>query len=88
MLKPLHENVVLKIVEKERTTTAGLVLPGSTNAVENVGEVVALGDKVKESVGVSVGDRVVFKVAKSTGIGVNNEDYKIVEVDDILAVIE
>ena len=42
-LKPLHDRVVVKLVEAEETTKTGIVLPGAAKEKPQIAEVIAVG---------------------------------------------
>ncbi len=94
-IRPLHDRVVVRRKEEEKTTAGGIVLPGSAQEKPNQGEVVAVGNgRVLDSgdvrpVDVKVGDTVVFgKYAGSDTIEVDGEELVILSENDIKAVIE
>lgn len=94
-IRPLHDRVVVRRKEEEKTTAGGIVLPGSAKEKPNQGEVVAVGSgRVLDSgdvraVDVRVGDVVVFgKYAGSDTIEIDGEELIILSENDIKAVIE
>ncbi len=94
-IRPLHDRVVVRRKEEEKTTAGGIVLPGSAKEKPNQGEVVAVGSgRVLDSgesrpVDVKIGDIVVFgKYAGSDTIEVDGEELVILAESDIKAVIE
>lgn len=94
-IRPLHDRVVVRRKEEEKTTAGGIVLPGSAKEKPNQGEVVAIGNgKVLDNgdlrpVDVKVGDIVVFgKYAGSDTIEVDGEELVILSEGDIKAVVE
>lgn len=94
-IRPLHDRVVVRRQEEEKTSAGGIVLPGSAQEKPNQGEVVAVGNgRILDSgetrpVDVKVGDTVVFgKYAGSDTIEVDGEELVILSESDIKAVIE
>ena len=92
-LKPLADNVVIKLSEAEQTTKSGIVLTSAAKEKPQIAEVVAVGpggmvDGKEVVMTVKVGQQVL--VGKYTGSKVKLEDveYTIVRQSDILAVIE
>jgi len=66
MLKPLHDNVVLKKEKVEQKTASGIILTGDVKEEPSYATVVAVGegayvDGKKVPLTVKVGDKVVFK---------------------------
>ncbi len=93
-IRPLHDRVVVRRKEEEKTTAAGIVLPGSATDKPNQGEVVAVGNgRILDTgevraVDVKVGDIVVFgKYAGSDTIDVDGEELLILSESDIKAVV-
>ena len=93
-LRPLHDRVVVKRVEEERTSPGGIVIPDSAAEKPIRGEVIAVGDGKKldggdvRPVDVRVGDTVLFGKFAGTEVKVADEDLLVMREDDIMAVIE
>ncbi|MCQ2424054.1 MAG: co-chaperone GroES [Clostridia bacterium] len=92
-LKPLFDRVVVKSVEAEETTKAGIILPGSAQEKPQVAEVVAVGpggvvDGKEIKMAVSVGDRVIVSKYAGTEVKNGGVEYNIVRMSDILAIVE
>jgi chaperonin GroES len=93
-IKPLHSNVVVKPVTEDEVTKSGIVLPDTVDKERpEKGEVVAVGDgKLLDNgqrapMSVKQGDVVMFKKYSPDEIKVDDEDYLIVNEQDILAVL-
>lgn len=92
MLKPLGNRVLLEIVEEEKTTPSGIVLPDSAKEKPNFATVVAVGEgKLLDSgerlpLEVNVGDKVIFEQYAGTELKVDNKEYLVVKDTDIIAV--
>lgn len=92
-LKPLFDKVVLKKVEVQDTTKAGIILPGSAQEKPQVSEVVAVGpggivDGKETVMTVKVGDKVITGKYTGTEVKLDGVEYNIVSISDILAVVE
>lgn len=93
MIKPLNNNVVLKKDKIVKETASGIVLSNKEEQTEYA-KVIAVGTgKVDEkgkvnSINLKIGDKVIYKNYSSTNVKLDNEEYLIVDADDILAVIE
>ena len=74
MLKPLHDNVVLKKEEIENKNKP------------SIGVVEAIGDGCKDA-GYQVGDKVVYKEYSGTRVKMDDEEYIVIADEDILAVV-
>ena len=93
-IRPLHDRVIVRRQEEERTTAGGIVIPDSATEKPSMGEVLAAGNgKVTDSgdvraLDVKVGDRVYFGKYSGTEIKVDGEELLIMREDDIIAVVE
>ncbi|MFA5524709.1 MAG: co-chaperone GroES [Tissierellales bacterium] len=91
-IKPLGDRVVIKKVEVEEKTKSGIVLPGTAKEQPQIAEVMAVGAGItgdeKKKDELKVGDRVVFSKYSGTEIKVDDVEYTIVKLADILAVVE
>ncbi len=93
-IRPLHDRVVIRRVEEERTTPGGIVIPDTATEKPIRGEVIAVGNgKILESgekrpLDVKVGDQVLFGKYSGTEIKVEGEELLVMREDDIMAVIE
>lgn len=92
-MRPLHDRVVIKRTEEERTTASGIVIPDSATEKPSRGEVVAVGNgKITDSgdvkaLDVKVGDNVLFGKFSGTEVKIDGEDLLIMREDDIMAVL-
>lgn len=90
-LKPLGERIVVKMIEVEEKTVSGIVLPSSAKEKPQVAEVVAVSDSLKDSdknIKLNVGDKVIYSKYSGTDVKLENEEYIIVKVEDVLAIVE
>lgn len=92
-LKPLLDKVVLKKVEAQEVTKAGILLPGSAQEKPQVSEIVAVGpgglvDGKEVVMTLKVGDKVISGRYSGTEVKLDGTDYTIVSQSDILAVVE
>lgn len=83
-VKPLGERLLIKPVKEEKKTEGGIVLPDTAKEKPQKAEVVAIGDKV-EDLNVQVGDKVIFAKYAGTEIKIDDEDYILIDANDILA---
>ena len=92
-IRPLHDRVVVKRMEEERTSASGIVIPDSAAEKPQKGEVVAVGNgKITDSgemraLDVKVGDQVLFGKYSGTEIKIDGEDVLIMKEEDILGVL-
>lgn len=93
-LRPLHDRVIVKRMEEERTTPGGIVIPDSAAEKPIKGEVVAVGDgKILEGgdirpLNLKVGDEVLFGKYSGTEVKIDGEELLVMREDDVMAVIE
>jgi chaperonin GroES len=101
-IRPLHDRVIVRRKEEERTTAGGIVIPDSAtekpsiSATEkpSMGEILSVGSgKVTDSgdiraLDVKAGDTVYFGKYSGTEIKVDGEELLIMREDDIIAVVE
>ena len=90
MIKPLFDNILLKKVEEEKSTASGIVL-AAKEETSNIGIVVALGESCllsKDNEGeLTAGSKVVFS-DNYKKVNFKNEEYILVNEEEVLAVIE
>ncbi|WP_435101011.1 co-chaperone GroES [Arhodomonas sp. AD133] len=93
-LRPLHDRVVVKRQEEERTSPGGIVIPDSAAEKPIRGEVVAVGSGKRLDNGevrpldIKVGDKVLFGKFAGTEVKIDDEDVLVMREDDVMAVIE
>ena len=93
-LRPLHDRVVVKRMEEERTTPGGIVIPDTATEKPVRGEVVAVGNGKRldngevRALDVNVGDKVLFGKFSGTEVKVGEDEVLVMREDDIMAVIE
>lgn len=93
-MRPLHDRVVVKRTEEEKTSPGGIVIPDSATEKPIKGEVVAVGNgKVLDSgelrkLDVKKGDRVLFGKYSGTEVKIDGIEYLVMREDDIMAVLE
>ena len=88
-LRPMADNVLLKQNEANETTVGGIILATATKEKSLVSEVVAVGPGTEEHpMTVKVGDKVVVGKYAGQELKLDGQEYSIVKITDILAVIE
>lgn len=88
-IKPLQDRVVIKMVEAEETTKSGIILAGSAKEKPEVAQVIAVGPGKKDvTMAVSEGDKVLISKYSGTEVKIDGQEYTIVKMDDILAVVK
>ena len=93
-IRPLHDRIIVRRMEEERTTASGIIIPDSATEKPDRGEVLATGpgkvgdDNERVAMQVSVGDKVLFGKYAGTAVKVDGEEILIMREEDVLAVIE
>ena len=93
-IRPLHDRVVIRRTEEERTSPGGIVIPDSATEKPIRGVVVAVGKgKILENgdvrpLDLKVKDEVLFGKYSGTEVKVDGEDLVVMREDDVMAVIE
>ncbi|MEM9605709.1 MAG: co-chaperone GroES [Pseudomonadota bacterium] len=93
-IRPLHDRVVIKRLEEERTSPGGIVIPDNATEKPIRGEVLAVGNGKANDAGdvraldVKVGDQVLFGKYSGTEVKVDGEEVLVMREDDIMGVIE
>ena len=93
-IRPLHDRVIVRRMEEERTSAGGIVIPDSATEKPIQGEVIAVGNgKISESgdvrpLDVKVGDKVLFGKYAGTEVKVDGEELLVMREEDIMGVVE
>jgi len=93
-LRPLHDRVIVKRLDNERTTASGIVIPESAAEKPDQGEVVAVGPGKKTEDGkvlpvdLKVGDKVLFGKYAGQAVKVDGEELLVIREEEILAVVQ
>ena len=92
-VKLLGDRVLVEAVEEQEVKQGGIIIPDSAKEKPSEAKVVALGtgksdeDGKKVAFEVKVGDVVLVSKYGGTEIKVDGKEYKILNADDILAVL-
>ena len=92
-LTPLADRVVLKAMEAEETTKSGIILAPAAKEKPSVAEVIAVGpgglvDGKEVVMTVKVGDQVITEKYAGTSVKMGDEEFVIVRLSDILAIVD
>jgi chaperonin GroES len=93
-IRPLHDRVVVRRMEDERTTAGGIVIPDSAAEKPMRGEVIAVGmGKVLDngdvrSLAVKVGEVILFGKYSGTEVKIDGQELVVMREDDIMGVVE
>ena len=92
-LIPLQDRVVLKLMEAEETTKGGIILAPAAKEKPSVAEVIAVGpggnvDGKEVVMTVKVGDKVITDKYAGSNVKMGDEEFIIVRLGDILAIVD
>ena len=93
-LRPLHDRVIVRREEEERTSPGGIVIPDTATEKPIQGKVLAVGNgKILDNgevraLDVKVGDRILFGKYSGTEVKVEGEDLLVMREEDIMAVVQ
>ena len=91
-IRPLHDRVIIKRLEDERTSPGGIVIPDSATEKPIKGKVVAVGKgKILENgevraLDVKVGDNILFGKYSGTEVKVDGEELLVMREEDVMRV--
>ena len=90
--RPLHDRVLIKVLDSEEKTSGGIIIPDSAKEKPQEGEVVAVGPGAKSedgkiiSMDVKVGDIVLFGKWSGTDVKIDGTEYSIMKESDIMGI--
>ena len=93
-IRPLHDRVIVKRLDEDRTSPGGIVIPDSAAEKPVQGKIVAVGKgKILEDgnvrpLDVKVGDKILFGKYSGSEIKLDGDEHLIMREEDILGVIE
>lgn len=93
-IRPLHDRVVIRRMEEERTSPGGIVIPDTAAEKPVLGEVIAVGpgkcnDKGERRLpDVKKGDKVLFGKYSGTEVKLNGNEFIVMREDDIMGIVD
>jgi len=93
-LKPLGDRILVESAEEKEVKKGGIIIPDSAKEKPTEAVVIALGTGKTDDKGnkvpfeVKKGDRVLISKYGGTEVKIEGKEYKILNSDDILAVID
>jgi chaperonin GroES len=93
-LRPLHDRVLIRLVEQEAKTSGGIIIPDTAKEKPMEGEVIAVGPGARNEKGeivaldVKSGDRILFGKWSGSEVKIDGQDLLIMKESDIMGVIE
>jgi len=92
-IKPLMDKIVIEVIDDSEKTQGGIFIPDSAKEKPQKGKVVAVGEGrilengQREPMDVKAGDVILYAKYSGTDVKVENVEYKILPIRDVLAVI-
>ena len=94
-IRPLHDRLIVRRKEEERTTASGIVIPESASAekpdqgvIEAVGNGKLLEDGKVRKLDVNVGDKVLFGKYAGQAVTVDGDELLVMKEEDVMGIIE
>ena len=93
-IRPLHDRVIVKRLEEERTSPGGIVIPDSAAEKPVQGKIMAVGkgkileDGTVRALDVKVGDKILFGKYSGTEVKMDGDELVVMREEDIMAIVE
>ena len=93
LFTPLHDRVLVRLIESDEKTSGGLIIPDTAKEKPQEGEVVSVGAGAKDEAGariamdVKAGDKILFGKWSGTEIKIDGEELMIIKESDILGIM-
>ncbi len=84
---PLGSRLLIKPIQEEKKTEGGIVIPETAKEKPMKAEVLEVGKEV-EDLDVKPKDKVIFSKYAGTELKIDEENYIIIDQDDVLAKLE
>src|SRR5262249_51167559 len=92
--RPLHDRVVVKRIDAEEKTAAGIIIPDTAKEKPSQGEIIAVGPGGRDENGklipidLKIGNVVLFGKWSGTEVKIDGQDLLIMKESDVMGVIE
>ncbi len=93
-IRPLHDRVLVRRLEEEKTSPGGIVIPDSATEKPIQGEVIAVGNgKILDNgevraLDIKKGEKILFGKYAGTEVKLDGEEYLVLREDDVMGVVE
>ena len=90
--RPLHDRVLIKVLDSEEKTSGGIIIPDTAKEKPQEGEVVAVVHGAINETGkiapmdVKIGDIVLFGKWSGTEVKIDGKEYSIMKESDIMGI--
>jgi chaperonin GroES len=92
-VRPLHDRLLVRRIEENKATKAGIIIPDTAKEKPQEGEVLAVGNGrildngTKVALEIEVGNRILFGKYSGTDMKIEGEEVLIVREDEVLAIL-
>lgn len=87
--RPMSGKVLVQPQAAEQKTSSGIIIPDSAQEKPQKGKIIAVGNaKHEEPMEVKIGDMVLYSKYGGTEIKIDDQEYLIMNQNDILLVVE
>ena len=83
-IKPLGERVLVKMDKVEEKTAGGIFIPQTAQEKTQIAVVEAIGEDVKT---IKVGQKILHDKYAGTQVKMDNEEYLILNIKDVIAIV-
>jgi chaperonin GroES len=93
-LRPLRDKIIVKVLEAGDKSKGGLYLPDTAKEKPQQGKIIAVGsgkllqDGKIVPLNVKPGDKVLFGKYSGSEVKIDDEEYLVMDADDVLAIIK
>ena len=90
--RPLHDRVLIEVLDSEEKTTGGIIIPDTAKEKPQEGKIVAVGPGAKTDDGkiipmdVKIGDLVLFGKWSGTEVKIDGKEYSIMKESDVMGI--
>lgn len=85
ILKPIKKNIIVKVIEKEKVTSGGIILKSADPAEVSKSTVIAIGSEVTL---IEVGQTILPNWNKARKTNIDEDEFFIVGEDDVVLIFE
>ena len=92
-LKPLHDRILIKIIEESEKTKGGIIIPDTAKEKPSEGEIIAVGpgiinkDGKRNPLEVKPGDKILFSKYSGDEVKIDGKDLMIIKEEDVIGIL-
>ena len=93
-IRPLHDRILVERLEEQEVRKGGIIIPDTAKEKPQEGKVIAAGagkvgdDGKKIPLDVKAGDKILFGKYSGSEVKIDDKEYLILRVEDVLAILE